>query len=147
MNAVVRAMNAAQAKGDPLDAVEILNIPDADVRSVPAIDLVGARQLLRESPVPSSGQAGASKGMMFLVPFGLMAAKGAGEREFDRRQLLMSALVLVGGLTAAACSSQPNNCTPLACDPSDPKCPPSGYVCEEDDYGGYAGYGAGGGVG
>jgi hypothetical protein len=141
MSAVVRAMNAAQANGDPLEAVEVLNIPDADVSSVPALDLVGARQLLGTSSVQSGSQAGASKGWL-LIPFALMSAKGTGQREVDRRQLLLSALALVGGLTATACSSQPSNCSPLACDPSDPTCPPDGYVC--DDNGGYA---AGGGVG
>ena len=152
MRTLLRAINRAQASDDPLDLIELIEVSDADVRSVHSLDLRGARHAL------------------------LHGSHGVGEtrkRSQAPRSMLRAALLLVGGLVTAACSA-PSPCTPLACDPGDggkhhdggrrvadasvaldgapdsrgvvssahprPPCPPSGFVCAED-------YAYGGGVG
>jgi hypothetical protein len=143
MSALMSAVNDANANNDPLESIELLEVSDADVRSVPAVDLRGARPTIRAKG--RRGEGSMSQRMAFAL-FGLGATKGAGDVAVDRRELLKNAVLLVGGLTAAACSSQASPCIPLACDPSDGKlirdgggegrrtvdCPPSGFVCEED---------------
>jgi hypothetical protein len=143
MNALVRAVNEANADDDPLESVELLEVSDADIRSVPAMDLRGARQTIGAN---GRGGEGSISQRMAVVLLGFGAGKRAADVAMDRRALLKNALLLVGGLTAAACSSQASPCTPLACDPSDGKligdsgkpghirvdCPPNGFVCEQD---------------
>ena len=120
MNALLRAINAAQASDDPLDVIELLEVTDDDIRSVPPSDLRGARHAAAV-PRRSRGAAGnipTAKGGMVLL-LGLGAVEGLGDKELDRREMLRAALVLVGGLVSTACNSQPSPCTPLACDPSE----------------------------
>lgn len=122
MLSLMRAVNAAWAKGDALAAIEVIEIPDADIRTVPPLDLRGARRALGLSRKKRSGLVppanATSKGMLLLL-LGAGAARGAGDREVDRREMLQAALLLVGGLVATACN-QASPCTPLACDPTEP---------------------------
>jgi hypothetical protein len=118
MGSFVRAVNDANATDDPVDTVQLLEASDADVGSVPATDLRGARQAIGARV---EGGPGSFSEMMLLVLFGLGSAKLAGSAPVDRRKLLKNVLLLVGGLMAAACSNQASPCTPLACDPSDGK--------------------------
>lgn len=122
LGALLLAINAANADADPVDHVEVIEVGDADVRSVPAMDLRGAR---RAAGIPHKARArrghakeGAMPGALLLVMLG-GGAVAAGKHRVGRRALLQMALMAVGGLAASACSNQASPCTPLACDPGD----------------------------
>lgn len=116
---LLRNINAANERGDPLEAIELLEVSDADAGAVPPDDLRGTR---RAVGLPQGGRGvrqGAVPGELLMLLLGLGSAKGAAGDELGRREVLRAALLVVGGLSATACSSQPSPCTPLACDPGD----------------------------
>lgn len=120
--ALLRAVNAANADADPVDRVDVLEVGDADVRSVPPIDLRGARRAAGIPHKVRAGRGGRKEGAMPGALLLLMLGGGAvaaGNRRVGRRALLQMALLAVGGLAASACSNQASPCTPLACDPGD----------------------------
>jgi hypothetical protein len=121
LTSLLRTINATHEEGDSLDAIEILEIPESDVRSVPALDLRGARQA---SGIPHKSRAlgglgresAASRGaLLFMLGVGVPRIE---HRGIDRRELLRAALALVGGLVAGACN-QPSTYTPPAYEPGD----------------------------
>ncbi len=132
---VMKAMNAAQAAGDPLRTIEVIEIPDADVGSIPPMDLRGARRLLGESPDGRLPGSDTSTHAMFLFALGMGAggleggaraataatreASGdrAGKAGLDRRAFIQSALLLVGGLTTGACSQAASSNCETYCPP------------------------------
>lgn len=131
---LLRALNLSHLLGDGLSSVEIVEVAEAEMKTVPATDLRGARLQGRmgvRQPLPPSRRAA------FLTALGLGAGGARSSAELDRRAFLRSALVMVGGLTVSACGS---NSGP----PCEPVTEPNGTVVNSCDT---AGYGAGGGVG
>jgi hypothetical protein len=136
---LVRAVNAAHLAGDGLSSVEIVEVSEADIKTVPPMDLRGARRqnLSRTgtgSSVPPLGRAA------FLTALGLGAGRANSNAELDRRAFLLSALAMVGGLTVSACGSN-SGPAPVECERV---VEPDGQVVDSCDT---EGYGVGGGVG
>jgi hypothetical protein len=131
---LVRAVNTVHREGDGLWSVEIVEVGDADMKTVPPTDLRGARRQGRMGANPSLPPL---RRAAFLTGLGLSAGGAGSSAELDRRAFLRSALIMVGGLTVSACGS---NSGP----PCEPVTEPNGDVVNSCDT---AGYGAGGGVG
>lgn len=121
--ALFRAVNTAQEQGDPLDGLDIVDVPDAD-----AIKSMGT--------APRWGGGALDLG---LVLGGLAGAiQGRGEK-VGRRQFIASAVLLVGGLRMTACDRS-SPCDPSACDPD---AGTGGHVYAGSDAGSKGGGGAG----
>lgn len=113
------AINRAQADGDPVATVEVLDVPQSATGDGerPGGPLAQARR----RPTTRGWKAAAL----------LCGAGVAMKSPVSRRQFLGAALLLCGGLSVAACS-HPAPCDPVPCDPDkDPSCPPDGYYCED----------------
>jgi hypothetical protein len=131
---LVRAVNTVHRENDGLSSVEIVEVGDADMKTVPPTDLRGARRQGRMGTNPSLPPF---RRAAFLTGLGLSAGGARSSAELDRRAFLRSALIMVGGLTVSACGS---NSGP----PCEPVTEPNGDVVNSCDT---AGYGTGGGVG
>ena len=139
MSALLRAVNAAQLDGDPLDRVELVEV---EPRTPERGDAKGSHALARRRKAGGAGATGATG--MFLVPFALLGDASGAKR--TRRDLLRAALVVAGAMAVQACD-RASPCQPYGCDLSgdggpdagdagvagdagDAGCPPSGYVCD-----------------
>jgi hypothetical protein len=139
MSALLRAVNAAQLDGDPLERVEIVEV---EPRAADKADATGSHDLARRREPAKTGVT-----TMLLVPFALLGEGGVTGRKLARRDLLRAALVVAGAMAVQACD-RASPCQPSGCDPGDggldggldggdagdAGCPPAGYVC--DPYGG-----------
>lgn len=98
LDALTRALNDAFIRGDPASGLDLVDVPDEQIGTVAASDLRGRRRLL--------GRARTSNGVvhpMLLTGLGLGVGTNARSRFLGRRAFLHAALLVVGGLTTAAC--------------------------------------------
>lgn len=136
---LLAAVNRAQADGDPVATVEILDVPQTATgsRERPGGPLArtGRGSSAARGPTAKGSTARGWKAAALLV----CGAGVAMTKPVSRRHFLGAALLLCGGLSVAACN-HPAPCDPIPCDPTtDPACPPDGYYCAD--------YTVGGGVG
>jgi len=151
--ALLRAINEAHAAGDPLELVEVIDVVEAG--TVDPTDLAATRKRRRkralrkrENEKPAgkhskatqpgqreprpSGLSAPSGTALAGIPAIAIAAKLLGGRTPDprkavsRREVIALALIVA---TVAGCSDAPSTCEPVACDPDDASCPPSGGSC------------------
>lgn len=153
LTALLRAINDAHAAGDPLELVEVIDIaqattPDPEDRA--NLRKHRRKRARRKKEREEAGEADAAKkGALRLaattrptfaaLPAITLAAKLLGSRSTDprrpvsRRDVMALALLVT---TVAGCRDAPSNCQPVACDPADASCPPSGRMCNPRRYGG-----------
>jgi hypothetical protein len=115
MEGLLRALNAAHLTGDPLSSVELVEVTPADLRTVPALDLRGARYRIRAA---ESGALERAPGGLWWIPaLGLGTASGSARERVDRRAFLRAALLFVGGLSASSCNQAHDECHRCAAEP------------------------------
>lgn len=138
MTALLRAINAAQAAGDPLQTIELHEV---EMTRKSKKDRKGRHRLRRKSSKSNKGSKSnkaskSSKSMtvapMVLLPFGL---GGLGKDGVVRRDVLRAVAIVAGTIALQACEVASPSCDPVACDPNDPSCPADGYVCGAGGYG------------
>jgi hypothetical protein len=132
--ALVRAMNDANAAGDPLGEIALVQVPDTE--QMREEEKPGRRGWL---PLEAARGSAHMSRMSFSLPSAAFAslALGLARRPCDgdaardpaRRDFLALAMLVASGAAAVACGGStedtPSPSGPVACDPADPWCPSS----------------------